>query len=321
MRDVGFQRVGSAPLLDLRAVPWAYQEARSRPTIIFPSVVDTAAWPAAFRQPLDRFYLYYAPHHSLAMGLATAPRLEGPWTPYPGNPVLRLDQLSGLRGHLSSPEPVYRPDHHAAPLWLYCHGLAVPQGGGQQTCLATSTDGLHFAQVGDGPILTATAAQTGDENTAAYVRLFRYGGWWYGLYKAEHAHGLARSANGIHWEHWPRNPVIRPEAAHGEYDRIRHTGLLLRGDRLYIFYSTLTRPDLSREEIKLATLPLGEDWLHWGPLARQGTVFAPDADWEAGDVRDPYPILHNDTLYLFYVGGHEQGIGLTRTSAESITSL
>jgi hypothetical protein len=99
------------------------------------------------------------------------------------------------------------------------------------------------------PILTATAEQTGDENTAAYVGIFRYQGWWYGLYKAEKAHG--------------------------------------------------------------------RDWLEWGPLARHGVIFAPELPWEAGDVRDPFLLVQGETLYLYSVGGHEQGIGLARAVVAS----
>jgi hypothetical protein len=309
--DLGFRRVTDRPLLDLRAVPWAFQEPRPRPTIIFPTVLDIAACAAVLPAPLDRFYMYYAPHHSHGIGLATAPHPEGPWTPYAANPVLRLEQVPGLRDHISSPEVVYRPDHLEAPFWMYFHGAALPRGGGQQTCLAMSADGLYWSPYAPEPILTATAEQTRDANTAAYVRIFRRGEWWYGLYKAEKVHCLARSRDGISWEHWPRNPVIAPEAAWSEYDRIRHTGLLLEGDTLYIFYSTLTRPDLTREEIRLATLSLAsEDWLAWGPLRRHGTVLAPEFDWEANDLRDPFLLRYGDALYLYYSGGHEQGIGL-----------
>src|SRR6185437_801978 len=152
-----FRRTSTKPLLDLSAVPWSFAEQPSRPTIIFPTVVDTRSFGGALSQPLDRYYLFYAPHHSRAMGVATAPQPEGPWTPYAGNPFLRLEDVPGLRGHISSPEIVYRPDRPAEPFWLYFHGLALPRGGGQQTCLATSPDLLHWRLVSPDPILTATA--------------------------------------------------------------------------------------------------------------------------------------------------------------------
>lgn len=320
--EPGFRRVLDRPLLDLRAVPWAFQEPRPRPTIIFPTVLDMAGYTAAIPRPLDRFYMYYAPHHSRGIGLATAPHPEGPWTPYAGNPILRLEQVPGLRDHISSPELVYRPDHPEAPFWMYFHGPALPRGGGQQTCLAMSADALRWSVYAPEPVLTATVEQTRDANTAAYVRIFRRGEWWYGLYKAEKVHCLARSRDGISWEHWPRNPVIAPEASEGEYDRIRHTGLLLEGDTLYIFYSTLARPDLSREEIRLATLNVAADgWLEWGPLRRHGTVIAPALNWEANDLRDPFPLRYGDALYLYYSGGHEQGIGLAVAPADALARL
>ncbi len=320
--DLGFRRVLDRPLLDLRAVPWAFREPRPRPTIIFPTVLSMAGYTVATPGPLDRFYMYYAPHHSHGIGLATAPHPAGPWTPYAGNPILHLEQVPSLRDHISSPELVYRPDHPEAPFWMYFHGLALSRGGGQQTCLATSADALRWSLYAPEPVLTATAEQTREANTAAYVRIFRRGEWWYGLYKAEKVHGLARSRDGISWEHWPRNPVIAPEASHGEYDRIRHTGLLLEGDTLYIFYSTLVRPDLTREEIRLATLRVAaDDWLAWGPLRRHGTVLAPELAWEADDLRDPFPLRYGDALYLYYSGGHEQGIGLAVAPGDALARV
>jgi hypothetical protein len=329
--DLGFRRVSDTPLLNLDAVPWCDTEPRPRPSIIFPTVVNMGALFASARERdrpgagagmPDQFFLYYAPHHSQGMGLAFASHPEGPWAPYAHNPILHLDDVPGLRGHISSPELVYRPDQQEEPFWLYFHGAALPQGGGQQTCVASSADGIHWRVLSPEPVLTGTAAQTGDENTAAYVRVFQRDGWFYGLYKAEKAHGLARSRDGLAWEHWPGNPVIRPDPSASEYDRIRHTGILVEDGTLYIFYSTLTRPDLSREEIKLATLDVSDlDWNGWGGLRRHGVVFAPEQDWETTDLRDPFLFRWQDSLYLYYTGGGEQGIGLAKTAASALAAV
>ncbi len=313
---LNFQRVADAPLLGLDAVPWCAEEERPRPSVICPTVVDMAAFAGVLPNPIDRFYMYYAPHHSHGMGLATAPHPEGPWTPYPGNPLLRLADAPGLRTHISSPELVYRPERPEAPFWLYFHGRAAPRGGGQQTCVAASADAVHWRLLSPEPVLTATAGQTGEANTAAYARIWQQDGWLYALYKAETVHCLAHSRDGIAWEHWPRNPLMRPEAEHGEYGRIRHTGILAENGTLSIFYCTPTRDDLSREEIKLASFDAGaDDWDEWGPLRRHGIVLSPELEWEAGDLRDPYPLRHDGSLYLYYVGGHEQGVGLARAPA------
>ncbi len=319
-----FQRVSDTPLLDLSAVPWCAQEARPRPSIICPTVVDMAPFAdvlpglPGLPGPIDRFYLYYAPHHSDGMGLATAPHPEGPWTPYSGNPILRMEDAPGLRTHISSPEFVHRPDRPHAPFWLYFHGRALPEGAGQETCVAESADGISWRLLSPEPVLTTTPEQSGEGVTAAYLRVFKprtgaEGEWLYGLYKGGRTHGLARSRDGLHWEHRPHNPLLSADPTAGEHRLIRHTGLLVEGDTLHIYYCTPALPDLSREEIKLATLDIAsDDWREWGPLQRHGTVLAPELEWEASDVRDPFPFLHDGTIYLYYTGGHEQGVGLAR---------
>jgi hypothetical protein len=315
--DLGFRRVSEEPLLDLSAVPWCATEDRPRPSIIFPTVVDMASLLASARGSAGvapeagvaaRYFLYYAPHHSHGMGLAMAPHPEGPWTPYAHNPIVRLEETPGLRGHISSPELVFRPDQADEPFWLYFHGDALQQGARQQTCVAASPDGIHWRLLSPAPALRA-----------AYARVFKRGDWYYALLKEERVHCLARSRDGLSWERWPLDPVIRPEAAEGEYDRIRHTGILVERDTLYIFYCVATRENLSREEIKLATFSVaGDDWLQWGPLRRHGLVFAPALPWENEDVRYPFPFRAGESLYLYYVGGRERGIGLAKTSATAL---
>jgi hypothetical protein len=323
--DLGFRRISDAPLLDLTAVPWCALEERPRPSIIFPSVVDMGALLATAGRgaapgatastasapgthDASRYFLYYAPHHSHGMGLATAPHPEGPWTPHPHNPFLRLDDVPGLRGHISSPEIVFRPDQPDEPFWLYFHGDALQKGARQQSCVAASADGLHWRLLSPDPVVRA-----------AYARVFKRGDWFYALLKEERVHCLARSRDGLHWERWPLDPVIQPDAAESEYDRIRHTGILVERDTLYLFYCVPTRPDLSREEIKLATFSVAAgDWLAWGSLHRHGVVFAPAVPWEKNDVRDPFPFRANGSLYLYYVGGGEAGIGLARTGGGAL---
>lgn len=325
-----FRRLVAEPLLDLSAVPWCDADRRPRPSIICPTVVDMTAaigrlggTPAAPFAPLDRFHMYYAPHNSGGVGLASAPRPEGPWTPYPDNPILRLAAFPGINDHVSSPDLVLRPDHPGAPFWLYVHGRTGPraEGFGQHTCVATSPDAIHWEPLSPDPVLTATAEQSGHKNSAAYARFFQRDGWHYALYKAESVHALARSRDGLTWEHWPQNPVIAPDPAAGDRNLIRHTGLLVHDDTLFIFYSsTPDRDDPNgREEIKLATFELaGDDWRSWGPLRRHGVVLSPQLEWEARDVRDPFPLVQGETLYLYYVGGHERGVGLAATPLKGL---
>jgi hypothetical protein len=238
-----------------------------------------------------------------------------------------LGAFPGINHHISSPELVLRPDHPGAPFWLYVHGRTGPRaaGFGQHTCVATSLDAITWEPLHPKPILTATPEQSGYRNSAAYARMFQRNGWRYALYKCENVHAIARSSDGLTWEHWPRNPLLAPDPAAGEASMIRHTGLLALGDTLAIFYSDASsrgEERASAEVIRLATLDISnDDWLQWGAPRRHGVIFTAAAEWEAHDVRDPFPLVQGDTLYLYYVGGHEHGVGLATTSLTALKGL
>jgi len=308
--EKGFQfvRVLDKPLLDLSAVPWAAK----RKTIMVPTVLDMSRH---LSEPIERFYMYYAPHHSEGIGLATAPHPEGPWTPYPGNPIITLDQFSGIRGHISALEILYQPDR--GEFLAYPHGSGLKSG--QDTVIGKSRDGVHFAEIPDAPILSSDPSGTWEKYGASYLRVFRYRGMIYGIFKSEQQHGLVRSQDGINWDYWRRNPLIKPVAEESEFDRIRHTSVMIIQDILYMFYSTYTKPDLSCELIKLATWELADDWNNWGELKRWGAVFEPELPWEENNVRDPFILRYGDTVYMYYVGGNEKGIALAKIPYEKLS--
>lgn len=299
--NLQFTRASEQPLLDLSAVPWASK----RKTIMFPTVLDMSQY---LSDPIDRFYMYYAPHHSEGIGLATAPHPEGPWKPYSGNPIITLDQFSGIRGHISAAELLFQPEERR--FLAYPHGSSKP---GQNTVAASSEDGVHFTPISQMPILSSDPAGTWETSGASYLRVFRHGeSMIYGIFKSESQHGVVRSRDGIHWEHWPRNPLIEPVAEENEFDRIRHTAVMIVQGILHLFYSTYTNPDLSCELIKLATWTLADDWEDWGELKRWGPVFEPAPPWEENNVRDPFLLRYGEMVYMYYVGGNEKGIALAK---------
>lgn len=300
-KKLQFIRVSDKPLLDLSAISWSAK----RTTIMVPTVLDMSQYLA---EPIDRFYMYYAPHHSKAIGVATAPHPEGPWTLYPGNPIISLDQFSGIRGHISALELLYMPNK--AEFLAYPHGSGLESG--QDTVIGRSVDGINFSEIEGAPIISSDPTGTWEKHGASYLRVFRHNDMVYGIFKSEQEHGLVRSQDGINWDYWPRNPLIRPKAIESEFDRIRHTSVMIKKDTMYMFYSTYTKSDLSCEAIKLATWKLADNWEDWGELERWGVVFEAELPWEENNVRDPFILRFGDTVYMYYVGGNEKGIALTK---------
>ncbi|MGW7353305.1 hypothetical protein [Streptomyces sp. NPDC054784] len=114
--------------------------------------------------PLGRYYLYYAPHDAPGgICLAYGDSLEGPFTEYEGNPLVRNEWQPHYKvSHVSSPHVLWNDD--VKELWLYFHGE------NDTTRLARSRDGIHFTY--DRTVLT-TADQP-DATETSYARVFRH---------------------------------------------------------------------------------------------------------------------------------------------------
>jgi hypothetical protein len=115
--------------------------------------------------PLGRYYLYYAPHDAPGgICLAYGDSLEGPFTEYPGNPVVRNDWSPHYKvSHVSSPHVMWNEE--ARELWLYFHGENTT------TRLARSKDGITFTY--DRAVLTTAMLPVGTTETS-YARVFRH---------------------------------------------------------------------------------------------------------------------------------------------------
>ncbi|NJP67256.1 hypothetical protein [Streptomyces spiramenti] len=130
--------------------------------IIFPCVRGTAG---RLRDALGRYYLYYAPHDAPGgICLAHGDSLEGPFTEYPGNPIVSRDWEPHYSvSHVSSPHVMWNED--VDEMWLYFHG----ENG--TTRLARSTDGIDFTY--DRVVLDTSMLPPGTTETS-YARVFRH---------------------------------------------------------------------------------------------------------------------------------------------------
>lgn len=277
---------------------------------MFPSVTPAPGWLSA---PLDRLYLYYASHHGLGIGLASAPRPEGPWTVR--EPVFTLEDAPMLSGHISSPDVLI--DERARRVYLYYHGGSAR---GQVMGSAVSYDGVHFEAEEPRPLILPSPRQGHwDSVSTGYLRAFRVGERILGIYMgnggrvdapgvAHNSQGLVRSYDYLRWERVREEPLLWPDEVE-DFGTIRHVGVQVREGAVDVYYSTRTSAALEREVIRLARVDTTAPPREWR-AQRLGTVLRPELAWEGDDLRDPYPFEWEGRLYLFYVGGPEAGIGL-----------
>ena len=290
-----------------------------------PTVVRVPDWVAA---PLGRYYMYFANHMGDFVRLAYADALEGPWKIHePG--VLHVRDTAFFRPqpdprgpiadfytHVASPELLIDAERRRVLMWVHgwwtngerwpdeiaaARTWARERAYGQFTQLAESVDGVHFTVR---PGITRTS----------YVRVFRHGGR---LYAMSRLGVLSRASDAAGPFEIGPNPFRGGAFA----NRVRHVGLVLRGQTLFVFFTAIGD---APERVMMSAVDLAGDWDGWRaspavevlrPQAPYECTDLPAAPSEPGDVdepvqqiRDPFVFEESGRLYLFYSFCGEQGI-------------
>lgn len=317
------ERVMDRPIMAPSMLPGAEGE-----SINGPSLIRVPDW---VRNPLGRYYLYFAHHDGKYIRFAYANEVAGPWTLVNGG-LLPVAEQNALRGHIASPEAVI--DEETRQIYLFTHGPPRTGVGAQISTVAVSPDGRTFRDLGVvvGP---------------AYLRVFHHEGAWYAIDGSGALHRT--SALGTPFQPvgqligqdvldaldpWLRgepgavSPEQRPKSGDGRYG-IRHVGADLHDGGLYVYFSCLShRPErIIATEIKLQGPP--ETWRARGVHE----VLQPERPWEGADLplaysrggstikygynrvrelRDPDVFREGDEAWLLYSTAGEYGIGLAK---------
>jgi len=290
-----------------------------------PTVIRAPAW---IDRPLGRYYMYFANHRGTFIRLAYADAIEGPWTIYePG--VLQVrdtayfrpqpdpkETLDDFYTHVASPEIVVDAERKRLVMWVHgwwtngerwpsdpgnAAAWAREHAYGQFTQSTESSDGLHFE------VRPAITRQS-------YLRVFQHDGFFYGVARLGR---LARSKDPFASFELGPNPFRDTRYA----NRVRHVGLLLRGQRLYVFFTAIGD---APERVLMSTIELASDWTAWRasppvdilqPETAYECADLPAVPSEPGDVevkvrqiRDPFVFEERGRTTLFYSTCGEQGI-------------
>ncbi len=300
----------SARRLSAEPIIRAEMDQRMGRNINGPSLIRAPDW---LTSPLGQYLLYFADHKGTYLRLAFADALKGPWTihtpgcldlsqslfptellPMGSRPSWAEEQSQWYYPHIASPD--IHVDHQAREIRMYFHGMLA--SGEQMTRVAVSSDGLNFHVHADvlGP---------------PYFRAFQYDDWWYALALPDH---LLRSRSGLDlFEAGPKplNPATR------------HTAVLVRDDRLYVFWSEIGD---APERIHAGEIDLTKDWRSW-KLIGQHEVLRAEFDWEGANeaikpsapgavdypvnqLRDPCILEDGGKTYLLYSACGEAAIGI-----------
>ena len=298
---------------------------------LHPSIGQNIQGPSVIRVPdwvegrLGNYYLYFADHKGRYIRLAYADKVTGPWSIHPPGsmqiedsgfltepPEVTAEMVaerqaarSGVKvshdmlKEISTPH-IASPDMHVdsarRQIVMYLHGL---DGVGiQKSRVATSKNGIDF---------TAQPQVLG----RTYMRIFHHDEMTYALAMPGQ---LYRSKDGF---------TDFEEGATLFNPNMRHSALLKRGHRLWVFW---TEAGTAPEVIRLSSIDLSPDWLDWKET-EYIEVLRPEYDWEGADapvepsmrstayghvnqLRDPAILEDEGRVYLFYAVAGESGIAV-----------
>ena len=298
-----------------------------------PSLIRVPAW---VEHPTGRYYLYFAHHKGSFIRMAYANDLTGPWKlyepgvldvkdtefyrPQPDNPAISENFYT----HVASPEVIVDEANHRFVMLVhgwFTAGKKWPNdpreaarwsrenGYAQYTQSTVSMDGLHFTA------LPGIAART------SYARVFRWKNLWYSMGRL----GLLGRAEQLPGE-FESGPNPFDGGAYA--GKVRHVATLLRGDKLYVFFSGIGD---APERILLSAIALSGDWRTWKASAPV-EVLRPEASYEctglplvpskAGEaegpenaLRDPGLIDDKGRVVMIYSYCGEQGLAAADVTA------
>ncbi len=308
--NVRVERIGNGPIITPETDPSIGLNING------PTLIKVPEW---VKDPLGKYYLYFAHHRGQFIRLAYSDNIEGPWTIYtPG--VLQLkdckhmhqDPAGGI-GHIASPEILL--DEENKRMIMYYHGsrIGAETLRGQATYVATSEDGLVF-----------DVSRT-DEIGYIYMRAFRHGGY---VYTLDMQGTIRRSKDGL----TDFEKGVNINGTDDVYNRVfdpRHFCFYKKTeDLMYVMFSLRgTAP----ESLCFSTMDISKDWSEWC-FDGYKTVLQPEMDWEGavypneksvwGDqvhvrqLRDPFMYEENGTIYVFYTVAGEDGIAMAKLIEE-----
>jgi opacity protein-like surface antigen len=290
-----------------------------------PSLIRVPDW---VENPLGNYYLYFAHHQGKFIRMAYADDVMGPYTVHtPG--VLRIGDTLFER-HIASPDVHVDDENHVIRMFYHGAGFtgSKHENLNQNACHAESADGVTFTcdRVCIGP---------------AYMRVWEWDGITYGFggggsrdlwrttdFRKPFDRGPALEIEGEAYTDPSRVQEVK-QNPDDLLNRLRHTGLDLRGHELDIYYSSVGDHP---ERIRRTTVDIRPDWTEWcGSQATE--ILRTEMDYEGASepdepstggashepvhqVRDPFLYTESDQKYLVYSIAGEKGLAIAEITSQ-----
>lgn len=251
-----------------------------------PTVIKVPKW---IKNPLAKYYMYFAHHKGTHIKLAFANNIFGPWTVFQKG-VLSLNEIQG-RDHLASPD-IYFSNEKIFMIYHSVYKKSV-----QLSSTAVSNDGLNF--------IPKT-----ERFASFYFRRFVFKSEIYGFSKSENDYGCIYKLVNNKFQ------IINNKFIYN----LRHGSIIIENNKVYCYF---TRIGDSPEKVLVCNINMDT----FNPSIFS-TVIEPKYNWEGvnnklepskfgmaktklNQLRDPFVFKENNLKYLFYSVQGEYGIAVT----------
>ncbi|MCD6415682.1 MAG: hypothetical protein J7M08_03165 [Planctomycetes bacterium] len=259
------------------------------------------------------YRMYYAGNEGEGIGFAEA-SVDDPltWKEHPASPVLRPREGSWEGPRINQPRVVAVSAEH----WRMYYSASWMMG------VAESFDGgVTWERCGDEPLIERGGPDSPDGGGACVPMVLRVGERWMMWYTAVQLNPeghqnihlcLATSADGVHWEKHPDNPVLGDDFSDGAPRSVTSRCYVRHDGGVFRMWYSFAKP---RYRILYAESLDGVEWER-APLA---PVLGPSPApaWDDEIVEYPEVQIHGGELRLWFCGNGYGSVGFARGVPET----
>lgn len=163
---------------------------------------------------------------------------------------------------------------------------------------------LTITDIRKEPVLRRGAAGSWDAGDVLNPSVVKFNGKYFNYYSGYDGKvwrtGVATSDDGVSWEKYPGNPVMEPDASSWDQKYIAANGgaVVFKG-KVYYAYHGMDAKGVTRIGLAVST-----DGFSFKKNPKPVLSPTNDGSWESTAVADPYLLVHEGSLYLYYLGNN-----------------
>jgi predicted GH43/DUF377 family glycosyl hydrolase len=247
----------------------------------------------------NMYWLYYSGanyYYKYNVGVAESSDFKK-WSKYSLNPIITRDDNLALESIGIQTMFVVFKDGKYCMWYDSVNARAVTS-----ICYATSEDGINWKKYDKNPVIKPEKdwESRGVFDCSVIFDNGEYLMWYSGIDKYSNIKiGYATSDDGINWQKYDKNPVIKPDSNnHYEEISVLEPSVFIFNNNFYMVYTSYGTGSMGDSFINIAT---SEDGINWKKYDKN-PVIKPEKDWESAGVYEPTIYFNNRTIEMLYSG-------------------